>query len=453
MARRLLLNAFTEGTPSHNTHGSWRTPEAVAERSIYTMESWTELAQIAERGCFDTVMFADATMLADSINTTIRSGAFIQIDPKVVAPMMAAVTEHIGFVVTSSVMVPPFDFARWMATFDHLSNGRAAWNIVTSQPWVWQYYGHKTGPTGPERYAIAEEYMEVCYKLWEGTWDDQAVVHDPESGIWALPEHTRAVPHEGTYFFNPGRFPVEPSPQRTPVLYQAGSSPEGRAFSSKHAEASFINSASIAHGSSIIRDLGERAVAQGRHAEDLLVTQGFAFVVGSTDEEAKRRAEELDSYLSQEAASAKFLSHLGIDFEVDDLDAPLSRYSAGVTIRGLYDSVMAQFPAGYDPTPREIMAKRGKTAGTKVVGSPERIADFLREWFEAGLTSVNVLTDARNGNFETFVDHVVPELQRRGLTQREYTPGTLRHKLFGQGDRLPERHPAARYRHAPLLVS
>ncbi|MCU1483059.1 MAG: oxidoreductase [Subtercola sp.] len=450
MRSTLVINAFTEFTPSHTLQGMWRVPDAVEHRALNSMDSWLDLARIAERGCLDTIMFADAIGLGGDFDANVREGILIQNDPTSLIPAMATVTENLGFVVTGSILQDhPFQLARRMSTLDHLTKGRIGWNVVTSySDEAWKNFGQPGVPSHADRYAWADEYMEVVYKLWEGSWDDQAIVHDRETGVWADPAHVRQIDHVGTRYQVTGPHMVEPSPQRSPVIFQAGSSEAGRTFAATHGEATFINSADPKSAKTLIDDIRARAVSAGRKPDDLYFTQAFTFIVGSTEEEANRKADEMFSYLNIEGMASKLSGYVGMDLTKLDPSVPLSEWTKpGIT--GIFDAILAAFPPGYNPTLAEIVEVRSKNG--LFIGTPEQIADQLQDWQHAGLTAINVLIPTRNSSLVDFVDFVIPELQRRGISQREYTPGTLRRKLHGSGDRLPSNHIGASYRKAPLL--
>ncbi|MET0453718.1 MAG: NtaA/DmoA family FMN-dependent monooxygenase [Mycobacterium sp.] len=448
---RLILNAFTMNTATHVSYGAWRNPE---NRSVEfdQLDAWVDLVKLLERGKFDAVFFADVVGLYDDYRggweTYVREGLQIpNHDPSVILSALALSTEHLGLVTTSSVLQDhPFSFARKISTLDHASRGRIGWNVVTS---ALQNSARNFGLVEREehdaRYEWAEEYVEVVYKLWEGSWDDGALVRDRVRGVHADPDRVHKINHVGSRYRVEGPHLSFPSPQRTPVLFQAGTSAAGRAFAARHAEGVFINSASPHGASVVIDDTRAKAVAAGRRREDIKFLQGLSFVVGSTEAEAKARAAELDEYLSVDALIAHRSGGIGIDLGGLDHDTPIGDLAERVQgTRSTIEALIAAAPPGTNPTIADLI--RQQQEATRVVGTPEQIADALEQWQDAGVDGVNIRYITTPGSFEDFIEHVVPELQTRGLAQTEYAPGTLRDKLFGQGPQLPGRHPSRQWR-------
>lgn len=299
----LLFNAFVMNTGSHIQHGLWRHPEA-RQADFNDVDVWIELARTLEAGLFDAAFFADVVGLYGPVGgdytVNVREGLQIPSnDPSVLLSALAVHTEHLGLAFTSSVLqAHPFEFARRASTLDHISKGRIAWNIVTStQENAARNFGFDRLTEHDERYEWAQEYLDVVYKLWEGSWDDGALLKDRHNGVFS--DHSR-IHHVGKRYRVEGPHLPSPSPQRTPLLFQAGSSPAGRAFAARNAEAQFISTPNPEAARELIaetRDLAEKA---GRRREDIKFFQGFAFVIGSTEEEARRKEAELDSYVSVE---------------------------------------------------------------------------------------------------------------------------------------------------------
>jgi FMN-dependent oxidoreductase (nitrilotriacetate monooxygenase family) len=355
------------------------------------------------------------------------------------------VTEHLGFAFTSSILqTPPFTFARQVSTLDHLSRGRIAWNIVTSYlPNAGASLGYGGLPAHDERYDHADEYLEVTYKLWEGSWEEDAVLRDTQRRRYADPAKIHPINHVGKYYEVAGPHLCEPSPQRTPLLFQAGSSSRGRDFAAKHAECVFIVTSrqSLRGATSIIKDIRTRARRQGRHPDDIRFFQGLSPVVGGTEAEAKAKEAEYLEQFSTEASMAHLSGSIGVDMGTIDPDQPLETFDSQAMqglVKGLLDSATDK-----SRTFRDLL--RARLAGQFLTGAPEQIADALQEWHEAGVDGFNLVYSVTPGSFADFIDAVVPILQARGLVQREYTPGPLRQKIFDT-PRLPRRHPAAAYR-------
>jgi long-chain alkane monooxygenase len=447
--RPLHFSAFVMNTTSHILQGTWRRPEA-RQTDFNDLDHWVELAQLLERGRFDTIFFADVIGLYAPYRGDARKyfEAGLQVpsnDPSVIASALAHATEHLGIAFTSSILQDhPFSFARRMSTLDHASRGRIAWNIVTNYlPNASRNFGLEGLTAHEERYAWADEYVDVVYKLWEGSWEEDALLQDRESGVHADFDKVHPIDHVGPRYQVEGPHLVSPTPQRTPVLFQAGASETGRSFAGRNAEAVFIISPHPAAAADDTADIRRRAVAAGRRPEDVKFFQGLHFVVGSTEEEARRRSDELDEWVDVDAQLSHMSGSVGIDFGHEDLDRPLGNlHTEGVqSIFGWINALVTD----REPTLRDVAHYTARNG--RVTGTPEQIADALQQWQDAGVDGINVVNATLPGSYVDFVDHVIPVLQERGLAQREYTEGTLRQKLFGT-DRLPDRHPAARYRGA-----
>jgi FMN-dependent oxidoreductase (nitrilotriacetate monooxygenase family) len=342
----------------------------------------------------------------------------------------------------------PFNFARRVSTLDHLTEGRVAWNIVTSYLQnAARNLGYGGLPIHEDRYRRAEEYVQVLYKLLEASWEDDAVVRDLENRIYADPDRIHDIDHVGEFFDVVGPHLSEPSPQRTPVLFQAGSSEQGREFAARNAEAIFIVARSPEAVGANIDDVRARAVRAGRDAGNVLFFQGLSFIVGGTEEEAWRKAAEIEEHASPRGYAAHMGGSMGVDLAEIPLDTPIGEVES-------YNS------RGFVKWLREEAADREWTFGdalayraiNRVVGTPEQIADRLQEWADAGVDGINVTYYTTPGSFVDFIDGVIPVLQERGLAQRDYRAGTLREKLTDgrSGPRLDERHPAGRIRRERL---
>jgi FMN-dependent oxidoreductase (nitrilotriacetate monooxygenase family) len=457
MTKEIRLNAFDTNCVVHQSAGLWAHPRDRADRYA-SLDYWVEIAQILERGKFDALFIADVLGVYDvyggDVTTALREATQVPLnDPVLVIPPMALVTEHLGFGVTCTLSFePPYPFARRMSTLDHLTNGRAGWNIVTGYLNSAAKGVGMDGQTGHDlRYAIADEYMEVMYKLWEGSWEDDAVVRDRTNRIFTRPEKVHRVVHNGENYRVDAIHLSEPSPQRTPVLYQAGASTPGREFAARHAECVFLLGPSKHVVAPRVADLRQRAVRHGRDPRELLVFTLMTVTVGRTDAEAQAKYEEYRSYISHAGALTLFSGWTGVDFSRYDLDDPIE-YIKNDAINSAVEAFTVADPKRVW-TVREIAEFVGIGGmGAIVVGSPSSVADQLESWVnETDIDGFNLAYAVTPETFSDFVDLVVPELQRRGIYKREYREGTLREKLYGPGRaRLPQNHPAARYRyHAP----
>ncbi len=449
--KRIYLNAFEMNCVGHQSPGLWTHPE---DRSHQYKDSeyWIDLARILEKGRFDAVFLADVLGTYDVYNgsrdAAIRQGAQSPVnDPLLVVPLMSAVTKHLGFGVTASVSHEhPYTFARRMSTLDHLTKGRVGWNIVTSYlKSAALNIGQEKQISHDERYDIASEYLDVCYKLWEGSWEDDAVKVDKENGIYTDPKKVHDINHEGKYYKIPGAHLSEPSPQRTPVLFQAGASKKGRSFAVGNAELVFIGAPTINAAKHTVKKLREDAAKAGRNPDEIKILTMVTPVIGRTEEEALAKYKEYQKHISYEGALALFGGWTGVDLAGYDLNESLE-YVENNAIRSTLESFTKTDP-DKKWTVEEIAKSIGVGGmGTAVVGTPEQIADSLEEWIEeAGVDGFNIAYAISPGTFKDFAEYVVPVLQERGRIPKEYEGTTLRDNLFAKGDQLPAHHPGKKY--------
>ncbi|KAH6999306.1 alkane monooxygenase [Ilyonectria destructans] len=451
MKRPLVFNYFAMNTPSHLTHGTWRIPGS--RNSDYNkLDFWVDMAKLAEETKVDGIFFADVFGLHEA-----QGGDWGKIprlavqfpisDPSVLISAMAAATKEIGLMYTNSVLQShPFSFARTISTLDHLTEGRVGWNIVTG--------GSRNGARSmgrsdimdhDTRYALAAEYADVTYKLWEGSWDPGAVVMDRENYVYSDPEKVHKINHRGEHYSVEGPHLVEPSPQRVPVIFQAGASGPGVAFAGQQAEGAFIISGSPESAAKKIAAIKKEALAAGRREEDIHFLEGTTLVVGETDEDALRKEAEFESYFSDEAHSLMFAGGTGLDLSKYDPEMPLEEL-IGIApgMKGAFEMTMATIK-GRKAVVRDQINISAKNY--RLVGSPQTIADKMEQYRDVGVTGFNIMSMVMPGTFQDFSKLLAPELKKRGLMQTEYRPGTLREKLFPGTDRyINERHPAYKYR-------
>ena len=325
----LRLNAFAMACVGHQAAGLWARPE---DRSAdyRTLSHWTDLARLLERGGFDALFLADVLGTYDvyggSRDAAVRAAAQVPVnDPLGAVSAMAAVTENLRFGLTvTTTYEQPYSLARRLSTLDHLTAGRVAWNVVTGYlDSAARNLGFSRQVAHDERYDVAEEYLEVCYKLWEGSWEDGAVVRDAERGVYADPAKVHDIAHHGRYFDVPGPFLCEPSPQRTPVVFQAGSSPRGQEFAARHAEAVFVIGPTARHVRRSVDALRARVGAAGRDPRSVQVYAGLTAVVRSSDEEARALLADYREHASREGALALFGGWTGVDLAGLAADQPL----------------------------------------------------------------------------------------------------------------------------------
>lgn len=450
--KRIIVNAFDMTCVGHQAAGTWRHPASQASR-YNDIEYWTHLAIELERGAFDALFIADVVGVYDvyrgSAEAALQDAAQVPVnDPFGAISAMAAVTRNLGFGVTAAVTFEhPYLLARRLSTLDHLTKGRVAWNVVSS------YLDSAARNIGMDRqiehdarYDLAEEYMEVVYKLWEGSWEDGSVLRDKEKGIFTDASKVHPIQHDGEYFKVPGFHLCEPSPQRTPVIFQAGASARGRRFAARHAEAMFVLATSPATARKLTDQIRAEVVAAGREPDALKIFTLLTVITGPTDEAARRKYEEYLSYASPEGALALYGGWTGLDFSSLDPDLPLTAVEND-SLRTTLESLAADGKAW---TVREVIRKRSIGGlGPVLVGGPKTVADELERWVdEGGVDGFNLAYAITPASTTDFIDFVVPELRRRGRAQSGYAPGTLREKLLGdEGGRVRASHPAAQWGH------
>ncbi|MBB2167284.1 LLM class flavin-dependent oxidoreductase [Gluconacetobacter aggeris] len=456
--RQLHVNLFEMACVGHIVHGMWRAPGNNRHR-FSELSYWTEVAQLAERGLFDAVFLADVVgtydRFGDGTAAALRQAVQIpNLDPLMLVPAMAAVTKHVGFGVTfSTTYEPPFAFARRMATLDVLTNGRVGWNIVTSYlQSAARNFGLEDEIPHDERYVIADEYIDVLYKLWEGSWDDDAIVADRAAGIFTDPSRVRAIDHHGAHFQVAGPHLVQPSRQRTPVLFQATGSAAGLEYAARHAEVVFIGGQTTEDVRRNIAATRRRAQAFGRRPDDIRFIVQAGIITGPTERAAQEKLRAYREFYSLEGALIHAQS------EVD-----LRRYDPNDTIESVLKREGARFGnMGRRFRPEQTVGSALEQIGRFdegryfIAGEPGRVADAIESWLDVdGIDGINLRQYHSFDTARDFIDLIVPELQARGRYRTAYAPDeTLRERLFGAGQaRLPARHAAGRYRDPAALAT
>jgi FMN-dependent oxidoreductase (nitrilotriacetate monooxygenase family) len=424
----LHLNLFIY--PGGHHEAAWRHPDSAPDR-VLDIGYYQDLARAAEAAKLDAVFFADGPALADNI----RYASRFRLEPFTWMSAIAAVTERIGLIGTASTTYSePYNLARLFASLDHLSKGRAGWNIVTTgAPNAAQNFGLEEHPVHAERYARAEEFVEVVTKLWD-SWEDEAFVADPASGVFADTDRIHAIDHVGPHFSVAGPLNTARSPQGRPVYVQAGSSEDGRAFAAHWAEAIFTAHQTLGSARAFYADVKSRAARLGRNPRQLKILPGISPVIGSTTREAEELHDRLN-HLTQPAYSLDVLRRLtGADLSSYDLDDPFPREvvdSSGERGASSRSQLVLDIVDREQPTIRQLMHRLAGARGHRVVvGTPEHVADEIQTWHEGGAADgFNVMPPWLTGGFEVFVEEVVPILRRRGLFRTEYTGSTLREHL------------------------
>ncbi|WP_082375897.1 LLM class flavin-dependent oxidoreductase [Pseudonocardia sp. HH130629-09] len=448
MSGRIIVNGFEMNCLAHMAHGLWAHPRD--RRRGYTgLEYWIELAALLERGRLDALFIADVLGVYDTFRSSpdaaVAAGAQIPAnDPALVVPAMAVGTTNLSFAVSVSTSYEsPFGHARRFSTLDHLTQGRVGWNVVTSYlPNAAKNFGWERMVLHDERYDRADEYLDVCYQLWEASWEEDAVSVDGTTQRYADPAKVHPIDHRGDFFSVAGPHLCEPSPQRTPVIYQAGNSARGRKFAARHAECVFLSGVVPASLRRSADDVRTQASAAGRAPDDVKILTSLSVIVAEDETAVCRKREELQRWVNVDGMLAQYCGTTGFDL------AAMSR-SDVVTYRdtdhGQGGAALFTSDVQRPVTVGDIvdsMTQLGETT-LLAIGTPVQVADQMEEWIdEIGLDGFNIIQFLTPETFTDFIDMVVPELQRRGRYQTEYTPGTFREKLFGPGRALlPDRHP------------
>ncbi|MGI9521695.1 MAG: LLM class flavin-dependent oxidoreductase [Hyphomicrobiaceae bacterium] len=427
MSKTMHLNLFIHNRGHHEA--AWRHPKAT-KMSVYDVRYYQQLAQIAEKGLLDSVFFADQLALPEDITNGPRTG----LEPITTLAAVAAVTSHVGLIATASTTyTEPFNLARQFCSLDHISDGRIGWNIVTS--WMATAatnFSAESPISHAERYARGEEFMTVAKKLWD-SWAPDAVSDDRENGVFVAPGRFAPIDHSGTYYKVSGPLNLPRCPQGRPVLVQAGSSESGRAFAARHAEAIFTAQLAKSSAQHFYRDIKTRVAAEGRAPEHTLILPGLSPIIGSTEFEARRLADELGELANPEAGrkrmSARFGGH---DFSHLDLDRTLSPedFPDPETIEAARSrtEVIINLVRQEKLTLRQLLAKLAGARGHHTfAGTPEQLVDLMEDWVkDRAADGFNVMPPILPMMLETFIEEVVPIMQKRGLFRTAYGGATLR---------------------------
>ncbi|MFI0372105.1 LLM class flavin-dependent oxidoreductase [Actinomadura sp. 1N219] len=452
--RRLHLNAFLMSNGHHEA--AWRLPGAdpfVNHDAAY----FTRLARTAERGLLDSVFFADSPSIMGNVGRRPSS----VLEPTVLLAAMATATTRIGLIATASTTYnDPYNLARRFASLDHVSGGRAGWNIVTTATLdAARNFGLDELPAHRDRYERAAEFVDVARKLWD-SWRDDAPIGDKASGTWAVQDRVRAIEHSGRHYRVHGPLNTARSPQGHPLLVQAGSSEHGRDFAARHAEAIFTAQQTLAGAQAFYADVKRRGAAAGRDPAQIKVLPGIVPVIGSTEREARALDEELDRLILPEYARAQLARTLRLDPERLPLDAPLpADLPAEDEIEGAKSryTLIVKLARDENLTVRQLIGRLGGGRGHRTfTGTPEQVAGTIEHWFAAGAADgFNVMPAVLPSGLEAFVDHVVPLLQARGLFRTEYSGTTLRehYGLSRPADGRTRTAPLPGDRHATALTS
>ena len=448
MKREIRFNAFDMACVGHIQQGMWTHPR---DRSAdyLSLDYWMGLARLLEEGLFDGLFLADVLGIYDvhggNGDAAIRNAVQVPLlDPMLIVPAMAAATRNLGFGVTCNLAwESPALMARRFSTLDHLTKGRIGWNIVTGYlDSAARAMGLDRQMAHDDRYDLADEYMEILYRLWEESWAADAVKRDRAAGIYADPARVKRITHQGRQYRLDAPHLVEPSPQRTPVLYQAGASDRGRGFAAQHAECVFLNGGPKPHVAKLVADLRARAAPR-----PIRIFVGATLIIGRTRAEAEAKLAEYRQHASIEGALAHASASLGIDLARFAPDEELPEAGQTQAIRSNVEALHAAAPRA---TKRALIDRM--VLGSRqppIIGSVDEVAEELIAWMDqADVDGFNLSRTVTPECLEDVVRLLVPALQERGRYKRAYAPGTYREKLFGAGPLLAAPHPAAGWRQA-----
>jgi FMN-dependent oxidoreductase (nitrilotriacetate monooxygenase family) len=421
----LHLNAFLMTVGHHEA--AWRLPES--DPFAHTdIRHYQHLARVAERGKLDSLFLADSPVLWNSIGRRPAGG----LEPTVLLTALAGVTEHVGLIATASTTYnEPYNLARRFASLDHISGGRAGWNVVTTAGLdAARNFNLDELPAHASRYERAAEFLDVCYKLWD-SWEDDAALGDKQTGIWGDDAKVHPPNHVGKHFRVAGALNVPRSPQGHPLIVQAGSSEDGKGLAARYAEAVFTAQQTLADAQAFYADLKRRALALGRDPDTIKILPGIVPAIGSTEREASALEEELDRLIRPEYALRQLAQTLRVaqdDLHLDrELPADLPSEDEIEGAKSRY-TLIVELARRERLTVRQLIGRLGGGRGHRTfAGTPEQVAGAIEHWYTHGAADgFNIMAPVLPSGLELFVDQVVPILQRRGLFRTDYTGRTLR---------------------------
>lgn len=423
--RELHLNLFLTSMGHHEA--SWRHPSSDVAKAL-DLQYYITLAQKAEAAKFDSLFLADRYAAS---RTGVKYGVLGGIEPMTLLSALSAVTKKIGLIATVSTSFnEPYNVARRFASLDHISRGRAGWNVITSgtDSEAQNFNLDKITPHGL-RYEKAREFLDVTCKLWD-SWEDDALIQNQKTGIYADERKVHEIEHIGTHFSVRGPLNIPRPPQGRPVLVQAGSSKDGKDFAAQYAEAIFTAQQTMEDAQSFYRDVKDKAAAYGRSQNSIKILPGICPIIASTEEEAKQKEALLHSLANPEYSLLQLSARVGVDLSAHPLDGPLPDLprTEGHQSRTKLIQELAQKES---LTIRELLLRlAGGRGHYTIAGTPVQIADEMEKWFENDAADgFNIMPQLMNEGIEDFIQRVVPELQKRGLFRREYQGSTLREHL------------------------
>lgn len=448
MTSQMHFNLIMLSMPVNHTVGMWAEQNDRHFAGLSSFAYWQDIAKTVEKACFDAIFFADVPAASSGYkggqDSAIQYGVnWPAHDPMPLIAAMAAATSKLGFIVTlSTTGHEPYLAVRRLSTLDYLSHGRMGWNVVTGANKAEHSAIGSKQLEHDERYDAADEFMEVCYRLWDSI-DDDVLVLDRQKRIFADPSKVRRVDFNGKYYSCSGYVPTLPSPQGRPVIFQAGSSGRGMQFAMRHAEGVFAIQPELAGMKRYMQQVREAAAKLNMPAQDLRVTFGLQAVLGGTEAEAKRKAAEQRANVPLDGALARLSSIIGIDFGKFDPDSLFEELPAEGS-QGLLKAFAAPID-GKQPTLRDVALNYGVAAGAKrVVGTPEQVASELETiWRETNCHGFNLSPTDSPESIYDFTREVIPILQRHGTYRTEYPGQTFRANLGNTPDEQPQRRKTA----------
>jgi FMN-dependent oxidoreductase (nitrilotriacetate monooxygenase family) len=422
--RQMHLGIMVYPTGQHIS--AWRLPEAEPHASSENLKQQIWIAQTAERGKFDMLFFADAL----STGPNYHPSTIVRLEPITLLSALAMATSHIGLAATATTTyTEPYNLARLLGSLDHISGGRAAWNVITSSLAGTADNFGRIHPPHDERYVIALEFIDVLKGLWD-SWDDGAVVIDKASGVYADPAGMHPLNHQGKYFSVTGALNLSRPPQGYPVIIQAGSSEAGRDVAAQIAEVIFTVHEDKAAAKDFVDDIHARAQRHGRDPASVKIMPGVCPIIAENEQAARRKFSEMAAFQDSKVALKVLSDRLGVPLDGYDLDAPLPDLPLSDGMRG-HAATLTAMARRDKLTLRQLRDLAAGAMGHRMLfGSPEQIADGLEDWFTSGAADgFNLMPSSYPTGLADFVDHVVPILQDRGLFRRDYTGTTLRDHL------------------------
>ncbi len=422
--RQLKFGAIIHGIGG--SMSTWRHPEVQADASV-SFDFYKRQAQKAEEGKFDLVFIADGLF----INEKSLPHFLNRFEPVTILSALAGVTSRIGLVGTISTSYSePFTVSRQLASLDHISGGRAGWNVVTSPlEGSALNYSREEHPSHPERYRIASEYLDVAKGLWD-SWEEDAFTRDKETGVFFDPDKLHTLHHKGEYFSVQGPLNIGRTPQGQPVIFQAGSSEDGKNLAARSADAIFTGQETLEDAQTFYQDVKKRVVSYGRSEDEVKILPGISPIIGATAEEAERKYEQIASLVTIDKA----LQYLGRFFDHHDF----SQYALDEPFPELQDIGSNSFRSGTDKIKRDAkergltlrqVALQAATPRSNFIGTAEQVADRVQEWFEQRGADGFIIHSELPSGLHDFVEQVVPILQARGIYREDYEYETLRENL------------------------